>query len=36
MIAAYFDESADAKNERVFAVGGFIGRNANWIDLEFK
>ena len=35
MIAAYFDESADEKAERVFTLGAYIALTRDWVyDFE--
>jgi hypothetical protein len=36
MLVAYLDESDDGKQEKIFAVGAFMGRNERWASLEWK
>lgn len=36
MFVAYLDESSDQKEEIVFAVGAFIGRNEKWTAIEWR
>lgn len=34
LVACYLDESADAKNQEVFAVTGVVGHLVNWFEVE--
>ena len=36
MLATYFDESADERQEKIFAVGGFVGRQESWASIEWR
>ena len=36
MLAAYFDESFDGKQEKLFVAGGCLGRNAAWLHIETR
>jgi hypothetical protein len=36
MLIECLDESSDGRQEKIFAVGGFIGRYERWASLEWK
>ena len=36
MLVAYLDESSDEKQQKIFTVGAFLGRNERWASLEWK
>jgi len=36
MFYAYFDESADGRQERIFVIAGFLGRCEQWSKIEWR
>jgi hypothetical protein len=36
MMSAYFDESADGKQEKIFVIAGFLGRFDQWSKIEWR
>ncbi len=35
MFKAYFDESWDARQEKILVIGGMIGRHEEWAKIEW-